>query len=340
MVPDSGKLALIVAQSCDIVVDICCLNMNHYVSNFPHPQYYLGEVPRLMHQVCGTTKILGVMGSPVTHSLSPVMHNAAIAALGVDYVYVPLPVAIADLATAVNGLKAIDAVQGFNLTIPHKQEIIPLLDGISDTARAVGAINTVKREGGGWIGTNTDIAGFLVPLMELERDWSQIDAVVLGCGGAAKAVVAACAQLGCASVHVVGRDRAKLERFEREIASHLNKLDLRVREWSSLSVLLEIAGIVINTTPIGMSSGMASNPDTPISNTQMQLIPPGAIAYDLVYTPRPTQFLKLAAARGLVAIDGLEMLLHQGAIALEFWLGRQAPVQVMQQALLDAIGLK
>jgi shikimate dehydrogenase len=293
-----------------------------------------------MHQVRGTTKILGVMGSPVTHSLSPVMHNAAIAVLGLDYVYVPLPVAIADLATAVNGLKAIGAVQGFNLTIPHKQEIIPLLDSVSDTARAVGAVNTVKREGDNWIGTNTDIAGFLVPLLKLERNWQNTEALVLGCGGAAKAVVAACAQLGCAVVHVVGRDRAKLERFEREISPHFNKLDLRVHEWSSLSGLLEIAGIVINTTPIGMSSGMASNPDTPIGNTQMQLIPLGAIAYDLVYTPRPTQFLKLATAQGLVAIDGLEMLLHQGAIALEFWLGRQAPIEVMQQALWDAIGIK
>jgi shikimate dehydrogenase len=293
-----------------------------------------------MHQVLGTTKILGVMGSPVTHSLSPVMHNAAIAALGVDYVYVPLPVVIADLATAVNGLKAIDAVQGFNLTIPHKQEIIPLLDSVSDTARAVGAVNTVKREGDNWIGTNTDIAGFLVPLLKLERNWQNTEALVLGCGGAAKAVVAACAQIGCAVVHVVGRDRAKLERFEREISSYLDKIDLRIHEWSNLSGLLAIAGIVINTTPIGMSSGMVSNSDTPIGNTQMQLIPPGAIAYDLVYTPRPTPFLKRAAAQGLVAIDGLEMLLHQGAIALEFWLGRQAPIEVMQQALLDAIGIK
>lgn len=280
------------------------------------------------------------MGSPVTHSLSPVMHNAAIAVMGLDYVYVPLPVAIADLVTAVKGLKTIGAVEGFNLTIPHKQEIIPLLDEISDTARAVGAVNTVKRVKDTWIGTNTDIAGFLVPLLKLERNWQNDPAVILGCGGAAKAVVAACLQLECPVIHVVGRDREKLERFHGEIAAHLQNLSLRIHEWSDLSSLLAVAGIVINTTPVGMTNQIANHPDTPISATQMQLIPPGAIAYDLIYTPRPTQFLKLAAARGLIAIDGLEMLLHQGAIALEFWVGRQAPIAVMHQALLDAIGLK
>jgi shikimate dehydrogenase len=293
-----------------------------------------------MNQVRGTTKILGVMGSPVTHSLSPVMHNAAIAALGLDYVYVPFPVAIADLATVVEGLKAIGSVEGFNLTIPHKQEIIPLLDQISDTAKAIGAVNTVKRSGDQWVGTNTDVAGFLVPLLKLERTWHDQAAVVLGCGGAAKAVVAACLQLGCSAIHVVGRDRAKLERFEHELTTHLPDLSLYIHEWVDLSSILEIAGIVINTTPIGMTSNMANSPDTPISSTQMQLIPAGAIAYDLVYTPRPTQFLKLAAAQGLIAIDGLEMLLHQGAIALEFWVGRQAPIEIMHQALLGALDIK
>ncbi len=293
-----------------------------------------------MNQVRGTTKILGVMGSPVTHSLSPVMHNAAIAALGLDYVYVPLPVAIVDLVTVVQGLKAIGAVEGFNLTIPHKQEIIPLLDRISDTARAIGAVNTVKRSGDEWVGTNTDVAGFLVPLLKLERTWNDRQAVVLGCGGAAKAVVAACLQLGCPAIHVVGRDREKLKRFEREVTTHLCDLNLHIHAWSDLSSVLEVAGIVINTTPIGMTSNIANNSDTPISNTQMQIIPAGAIAYDLIYTPRPTQFLKLAAAQGLIAIDGLEMLLHQGAIALEFWVGRQAPIEIMHQALLDALDIK
>jgi shikimate dehydrogenase len=293
-----------------------------------------------MNQVRGTTKILGVMGSPVTHSLSPVMHNAAIAALGLDYVYVPFPVAIADLATVVEGLKAIGSVEGFNLTIPHKQEIIPLLDQISDTAKAIGAVNTVKRSGEQWVGTNTDVAGFLVPLLKLEHTWHDQPAVILGCGGAAKAVVAACLQLGCPVIHVVGRDRKKLERFECELTTHLHNLSLYVHEWVDLSSILEVAGIVINTTPIGMTSNMANSPDTPISSTQMQLIPAGAIAYDLVYTPQPTQFLKLAAARGLIAIDGLEMLLHQGAIALEFWVGRRAPIEVMHQALQGALGIK
>jgi shikimate dehydrogenase len=296
---------------------------------------YLQSVQRdkSMVQVLGTTKILGVMGSPVTHSLSPVMHNAALAAMKLDYVYIPLPVAIADLEVAVSGLKAIEALQGFNLTIPHKQEIMPLLDRVDQIAQAVGAVNTVKRFGDQWIGTNTDVAGFIAPLKSLALNWSETPAVIIGSGGAAKAVVAACLQLGCPVIHVVGRDPKKMKRFHGQMTSQLHDYNLRVHTWNSLPSLLEIAGLVVNATPIGM----AQDPNTPVSETEMALLPQNAIAYDLIYTPRPTQFLKLASARGLKTIDGLEMLLNQGAIALEFWLEQPVPIDVMHQALLNRL---
>ncbi|MEE3715985.1 shikimate dehydrogenase [Tumidithrix elongata RA019] len=286
-----------------------------------------------MGQVLGTTKILGVMGCPVTHSLSPVMHNAALTVMKLDYVYIPLPVAIADLTIAVSGLKAISALQGFNLTIPHKQEIMPLLDRVDEIAQSVGAVNTVKRLEDEWIGTNTDVAGFLAPLKALSLNWNKIPAVILGSGGAARAVIAGCLQLGCPAIHIVGRDSKKMKRFHGQMTSQLKDYNLRVHTWSSLPNLLEIAGLVVNATPIGM----AEDPNTPISKEDMALLPDSAIAYDLIYTPRPTQFLQLAAARGLKAIDGLDMLLHQGAIALEFWVGQPAPIDVMQQALLNQL---
>jgi shikimate dehydrogenase len=286
-----------------------------------------------MGQVLGTTQILGVMGSPVTHSLSPVMHNAALTAMQLDYIYIPLPVAIADLTVAIAGLKTVGALQGFNLTIPHKQEIMPLLDRVDAIAQSVGAVNTVKRVEDGWIGTNTDVAGFLAPLKLLSVNWNETPAVILGSGGAAKAVVAACLQLGCPAIHIIGRDPKKMKRFHGQMTSQLRDYSLRVHTWSSLSSLLEIAGLVINATPIGM----AADPNTPISAEDMALLPATAIVYDLIYTPRPTQFLQLAMARGLHAIDGLEMLLHQGAIALEFWTGQPAPIDVMQQALLERL---
>jgi shikimate dehydrogenase len=287
-------------------------------------------------RILGTTKILGVMGFPVSHSLSPVMHNAAIAAMGLDYVYVPLPIAVEDLPTAIAGLKAIQSVQGFNLTIPHKVEVMPLLDEVLPIAKAVGAVNTVKRVGDRWIGTNTDVAGFLNPLKQINCDWQNTPALILGSGGAAKAVVAACLELGCPVIHVVGRDPKKMKKFHGAMTSQLHDYNLRVHPWASIPHLLEIAGIVINATPIGM----ASDPNTPISEAEMQILPDHAIAYDLIYTPRPTKFLQIAAARGLKAIDGLEMLINQGAIGLEFWLDQPVPIEIMRQALLQHLASK
>ncbi len=281
--------------------------------------------------ILGTTRVLGIMGFPVSHSLSPVMHNAAIAALGLDYVYIPLPIAVDDLPNAIAGLKAVQSIQGFNLTIPHKVEVMPLLDEILPIANSVGAVNTVKRIGDRWVGTNTDVAGFLAPLQQMNHDWSNTPALILGSGGAAKAVVAACLELGCPMIHVVGRDPKKLKKFHGTMTSQLHDYNLRVHPWTSLPHLLEVVGIVINATPVGM----AHDPHTPISEAELALLPDHAIAYDLIYTPRPTKFLQLAAARGLTAIDGLEMLIHQGAIALEFWLEQPVPIEIMRRALLD-----
>ncbi len=287
-------------------------------------------------RILGTTKILGVMGFPVSHSLSPVMHNAAIAAMGLDYVYVPFPIPVEQLPAAITGLKAVQSVQGFNLTIPHKVEVMPLLDEVLPIAKAVGAVNTVKRVGDRWVGTNTDVAGFLEPLKKLNCDWENMPAVILGSGGAAKAVVAACLELGCSVIHVVGRDPKKMKKFHGAMTSQLHDYNLRVHPWASIPHLLEVAGLVINATPIGM----ASDPNTPISEAEINLLPDHAIAYDLIYTPRPTKFLQNAAARGLNAIDGLEMLINQGAIGLEFWLDQTVPIEIMRQALLQHLATK
>lgn len=280
-------------------------------------------------RIFGTTKILGVMGFPVSHSLSPVMHNAAIAALGLDYVYVPFPIAVEDLPTAIAGLKTIQSIRGFNLTIPHKVEVMPLLDEVLPIAQAVGAVNTVKRVGDRLIGTNTDVAGFLNPLKQLNCEWENMPALILGGGGAAQAVVAACLELGCSVIHVAGRDPKKMKKFHGSMTSQLHDYNLRVHPWTSIPHLLEVAGIVINATPIGM----AGDPNTPISEEEMDLLPDHAIAYDLIYTPRPTKFLQIAAAKGLKTIDGLEMLINQGAIGLEFWLDLPVPIEIMRQAL-------
>jgi len=333
----------------------------------------------------GTTKLLGVIGHPVEHSLSPAMHNAAISHLGVDFVYLPFPVKPGDLKAAIAGFAAI-GVRGFSITIPHKQAILPLLSSVSPIARAIGAVNTVYLTDKGWCGTNTDVEGFLAPLQTpltppyqggakdatsgLERgntavesdsppyetravescpppyqggarggsDWSQKVAVILGNGGAARAVVAGCAQLGCAEIHVVGRSEQNLGEFQQSwVNSPMPVQNLQVHTWDNLSMLISQADLLVNTTPVGM---YPQGEKSPVASGAIDRMKAGAIVYDLIYNPNPTQFLKDAQLRGARAIDGLPMLVQQGAAALKIWLDRESvPVDVMRQALLQHLGL-
>jgi shikimate dehydrogenase len=282
----------------------------------------------------GTTKLLGVIGNPIFHSLSPVMHNRAIATLGVDFVYVPLPIKEENLADAIKGLAAIDVV-GFSATIPHKQTIIPYLNEISDTARLVGAVNTVWRENNTWFGTNTDVEGFISPLQRLHRPWHQMRAVVLGNGGAARAVVVGLVRLGCREIYILGRNEAKLEQFRQSWQDKSIREALKVSSSNKLPALLPQTQLLVNSTPVGMFPKVT---ESPLDRDLMTELPPDAIVYDLIYTPSPTLFLRYAKDRGLMAIDGLEMLAKQGAAALQIWLQREdIPVAEMMEALIEAL---
>ena len=345
----------------------------------------------------GNTKLLGVIGHPIAHSLSPAMHNAAISHLGVDFVYLAFPVKPEDLEVALAGFGAID-LRGFSITIPHKQAILPLLSEVSPIARAIGAVNTVYLTEKGWCGTNTDVEGFLAPLQTpptppcqggakevtsgLETgnttaesypspyqgeaaescpppyqgeaaescpppyqggarggsDWSQKVAVILGNGGAARAVVAGCAQLGCAEIHVVGRSAQNLAEFRQSwVNSPMPVPNLQIHTWDDLSSLISQADLLVNTTPVGM---YPHGEKSPVDAAAIDRISAGAIVYDLIYNPSPTQFLADAQLRGAQTIDGLEMLVHQGAAALKIWLDQESvPVDVMRQALRQHLGL-
>ena len=289
-----------------------------------------------MQLITGKTKLLGIIGNPVEHSLSPVMHNAAIASLGLDYVYVPFPVKQNDLQAAITGFAAVN-LQGFSITIPHKQQIIPMLEEITEDAANIGAVNTVWRTERGWKGTNTDAFGFVAALPNKERNWQELMPVVLGSGGAARAVIAGLSNLGCSQIHVVGRNADKLAQFYQswQHAPNISSI-LKIHTWDNLSSLIPAADLLVNATPVGMS------PDTeasPVPVELMEKLKSTAIAYDLIYTPNPTQFLKLAQAQGAVAIDGLEMLLQQGVAALEIWLQQPVPVEVMRNSLKAYLGL-
>jgi shikimate dehydrogenase len=264
------------------------------------------------------------------------MHNAAIAHLGIDYVYLPFPIKPEDLHTAVQGFAAIGVV-GFSVTIPHKQAILRFLSAIEPIAQAVGAVNTVINQNNTWIGTNTDVEGFLAPLQTHQQDWSQKVAVILGNGGAARAVVAGCAKLGCAKIHVVGRNVYRLREFSQSWENSPLQVNLNFYKWDELPRLIPQADLLVNTTPIGMYPKVD---ESPLSAAEMANLSSQAIAYDLIYTPNPTKFLQQAQQIGATAIDGLEMLVQQGAAALKIWLQRESvPVDVMRQALQKHLGL-
>ncbi|MGK7933293.1 MAG: shikimate dehydrogenase [Microcystaceae cyanobacterium] len=288
-----------------------------------------------MTLITGKTQLLGIIGHPVSHSLSPVMQNAAIAVLGLDYIYLPFPIEPSRLEDGLKGFQAM-GLRGFNATIPHKQTIIPYLSEISQEAQLVGAVNTVKWTEQGWYGTNTDVEGFLAPLKTLKQSWQQITPVILGNGGAARAVVVGCWQLGCPEIHVVGRNAQKLKTFWQSWQQTPLKDAVKCHNWENLSGLLSQTKLLVNTTPVGMSP---NTDETPVTEEIMKQLSNNAIAYDLIYNPSPTLFLQMAQQQGAIVIDGLEMLVQQGAKALELWLEQPVSVNTMRTALTDYLGL-
>ena len=296
-------------------------------------------------RISGATALVGLLGDPVRHSLSPAMHNAALATLGLDWVYLALPISSANLAAGVEGLAAIGC-RGLNVTIPHKQAVARLCRDLCPLAQRVGAVNTlVPLEGGGWHGTNTDVEGFLEPLRT--ENWHGQQALVLGCGGSSRAVVAGLVELGLARITVAARRREQLAAFAAECRDWAPQL--HILEWpgtdalgsSPLVPLLQTASLVVNTTPVGMASTSDPRPAEccPLNAVELDALASACCVYDLLYTPRPTRLLQAAAARGCHSLDGLEMLVQQGAAALKLWSGMaEVPVAEMRAAALQQLG--
>ena len=290
------------------------------------------------HPIRGSTALVGVLGDPVRHSLSPAMHNAALAALGLDWAYLALPVPAERFAAVVDSLETLGC-RGLNVTLPHKQAACALAAERSPLAARLGAVNTlVPRPQGGWLGANTDVEGFSAPLRQHGDDWRGRRAVVLGCGGSARAVVAALADLGVEEILLAGRRQEPLEAFQAACRPWAPQL--RPLLWNGEGALLQplaTADLVVNTTPVGMASGRdpAAVDACPLEEAELEALGTGCWVYDLIYTPRPTRLLREAARRGCPTVDGLEMLVQQGAAALRLWSGRpEVPVAAMRQAAL------
>lgn len=270
--------------------------------------------------ITGTTPVYGILGRPVSHSLSPVMHNAAFAAAAVVGVYVAFPVT--DLSQAVQGLRGL-GIRGVSVTIPFKESIIPLLDEVADEARRIGAVNTVINRDGRLWGTNTDWQGARAALEEQIPLKGQ-RLLVLGAGGAGRAIVYAMLRAG-GQVWVSDGDDLRAQGLAQEFG--VGAVPWRARD--SLR-----AEVLINATPVGMAPEEDATPYPAAALGQFQAV------MDIVYTPLQTRLLREAAAQGCRTIDGLEMLIYQGARQFELFTGQPAPVAVMRRAARAAVANK
>jgi shikimate dehydrogenase len=267
---------------------------------------------------------VGVIGDPVAHSISPAMQQPALDALGIPATYERWHTTTAELRGRIESLRAPD-VLGANVTVPHKLAVMPLLDNITDLARRAGAVNTIVNSEGRLRGDNTDIHGFATALLEVRPGAPDEAVLVLGAGGAARAVVLAMDSIGVRRIAIHNRDSARADR----LAAELELASLNVVESAGLDRELRTASIVVNATSLGWHSG-----ESPLTLQQVQRCLPGALIADLTY--RETDLLREAKNCSLATLDGLSMLVHQGARALEFWTGRPAPVELMMQAALAA----
>lgn len=283
---------------------------------------------------------VGLIGWPVEHSVSPAMHNAAFEALGLGWRYTLLPTAPGKLQATLAGLEA-QGYRGANVTVPHKQSVMPHLDEITAAAQAIGAVNTLTRQGGRWTGHNTDGDGFLAALHEAGFEPAGRHALVLGAGGGARAVVYALSQAGCAVVlHNRTPQRAA------ELAQQMHRAGAKAPvTWvpaaagpagasAQLAAVLEVArfDLLVNATPVGMWPRIDTSP-------WPEAVPfPGhCIVFDLVYNPEETRLLAQARAAGATAIGGLGMLVHQGALAFALWTGHTPPLDVMRAAAENSL---
>lgn len=285
----------------------------------------------------GRTAVVGVIGSPVAHSLSPPMHNAAFTSLGLDWIYVPFPVAPEALAGAVAGIRSL-GLRGVNVTIPHKEAVAALMDDVTDRARAAGAVNTVVRQGDRLLGDNTDGVGFVRSLQE-EAGFnpSGTRVCIYGAGGAAKAIAAALADAGAAYVAVVNRTPARAEALARDITSFGTEAAAYGFDAPGLADVVKRSDLLVQTTPAGMAGGPFEG-RLP-GGLQVEWLREGLVVTDIVYTPLETPLVKAAVINGCTVVPGWGMLLYQGAEAFSLWTGQDAPVAVMRDALLQRLGV-
>lgn len=283
-----------------------------------------------MITITGHTKLTGLLGSPVAHSISPLMHNEAFHLLSLDYAYLCFDVTENTLPEAVNGLKAC-GIRGFNLTMPCKNRVVELLDELSPSAKLIGAVNTVVNENGRLIGYNTDGVGYMHSVKDAGHDIIGKTMTLMGAGGAATAICAQAALDGVSSVHVFARRTSRFWNRTQALADTINStLPCRVllhenEDLNALKNAVSESAILVNATSVGM----APNTEASII-TDTSLFRPELIVSDVIYNPRKTRLLQEAEKNGCPVFNGMYMLLYQGAEAFRLFTGKEMPTEAIK----------
>ena len=274
----------------------------------------------MMIQISGRTKITGLFGYPVEHTLSPAMHNAAFTELGLDYCYVPFLVHPDYLEYAVKAIKSLN-LSGVNVTVPHKEKVMPFLDEINEEASFIGAVNTIVNSGGKLTGYNTDGRGFMQSLLEGGTSIEGKDILIIGAGGASKAISYYLSQKA-KTLYLYDIDKYKVEKLVQDLNNIFNNVYI-IENISSIDRF----HIIINATPLGLKKEDPLPFDTTLLRTEQTVC-------DVIY--KKTRLLEEASKKGCVTLDGMGMLLWQGVFAFELWTGKKPRVEVMRNALLKA----
>ena len=281
--------------------------------------------------ISSNTSFIALIGNPVSHSLSPIMQNAALQYLGLDLIYIAIPCKDEDLELVLNSLKKINC-KGLNITIPHKEKVFNLCNEISPIANKLKAINTLRLNSEKeWSATNTDVEGFMYPLKTFNLTKKQ--SIVLGSGGAARSVIQGLLDLNLSTISVISRNKSSLDELIKNFENQI-KIKGLLNTDNQTQNLIEEADLIVNTTPVGMKTPQHEMNVLPYGETFWRSLKSKTIVYDLIYNPAPTHLLKFSANKGCMTIDGSQMLVAQGLKSLSFWTnGLEVPFHVMNEAL-------
>jgi len=281
--------------------------------------------------ISSKTSLLGLIGNPVTHSLSPIMQNAAINHLELDFVYLALPCEIKNFAAVLNALKKVNC-KGLNITIPFKEKAFELCNNMTPIAEKTKAINTLKLDNRGeWFGTNTDVEGFIYPLRKFSLRSKK--STILGSGGAARSAIQGLIDLGLSEINVISRNENSLRKIILDFENQFKIKGLLANN-SSITKTIGNSNLVVNTTPVGMNAQKFDQQNIPFGENFWKLLHKETIIYDLIYNPKETPLIQLSAKKGCSTIDGSEMLVAQGAKSLAFWTNElKIPIDVMRNSL-------